>query len=247
MNSFQVAADALRNAAYVSVFTGAGISVESGIPPFRGKGGLWNTYNPEILDINYFTEHPGRAWKVIKEIFYDYFGKAKPNRAHLILSEMERAGIVKGIITQNIDNLHFAAGSRVVAEYHGNSRLLKCTGCGRVHHAEPELLEKLPPRCSCGSVLKPDFVFFGEGIPEDALSLTAEIAAQTDLMLIIGTTGEIFPASFIPYEVKERGALIIEINTQESAYTEKITDIFIREPAVRAMEEIAARVLDTGR
>ncbi len=238
MNSMQSASEALLHAEYVSVFTGAGISVESGIPPFRGEHGLWSTYNPEILDIQYFTRNPLESWKVIKEIFYDHFGKAVPNKAHLILADLEKKGIVKGIITQNIDNLHFDAGSRIVAEYHGNSRLLICTSCGKEYTADPELLADLPPRCSCGSVLKPDFVFFGEGIPEKALSLTAEIVEKTDLMLLIGTTGEIYPASLIPYEVKDRAAEIIEINPHESAYTKSITDIFIQEPAVKAMEGI---------
>ncbi len=233
------AAEAVAKAGYVSAFTGAGISVESGIPPFRGEGGLWSRYNPEILDINYFISNPLSAWKVIKEIFYDYFGKAEPNNAHRILADFEKRGIVKGIITQNIDNLHFEAGSRVVAEYHGTSRKLVCLSCGKEYDADPGLLKNLPPECSCGGLLKPDFVFFGEGIPRKALSLTSDIVSKTDLMILIGTTGEIYPASFIPYEAKERGAFIVEINPEESAYTGKITDIHIKMKAVEAMEKLA--------
>lgn len=237
------AAEAIRKAEYVSVFTGAGVSVESGIPPFRGQKGLWSRYDPEVLDIDFFIQNPLHSWGVIKEIFYDFFGKAAPNNAHRILADLEKAGIVKGIITQNIDNLHFEAGSSVVAEYHGNSRKLLCLSCGREYTAVGELLANLPPRCSCGGVLKPDFVFFGEGIPEKALSLTSEIVSKTDLMILIGTTGEIYPASFIPYEAKEKGALIVEINPAESAYTEKITDIYIQKPAVEAMENLSEILL----
>jgi len=240
---YRQAADAILKAEYVSIFSGAGISVESGIPPFRGENGLWSRYNPEVLDIEYFRKNPLQSWKVIKEIFYDFFGKAVPNGAHRALADLERAGIVKGIITQNIDNLHFEAGSSVVAEYHGTSRKLICLSCGMEYAAEAEILEELPPRCMCGGLLKPDFVFFGEGIPEKALSLTSEIVSRTDLMILIGTTGEIYPASFIPYEAKEKGALIVEINPAESAYTSKITDIYIRKPAVEAMESLVNLIL----
>ena len=243
IDQFSKAAGAIRKAEYVSVFTGAGVSVESGIPPFRGQDGLWSRYNPEVLDIDYFIRNPLRSWEVIKEIFYDFFGKAEPNSAHTALAEMEKTGIVKGIITQNIDNLHFEAGSSIVAEYHGNSRKLVCLSCGREYAAEENLLANLPPRCSCGGVLKPDFVFFGEGIPEKALALTSDIVSKTDLMILIGTTGEIYPASFIPYEAKERGAFIVEINPAESAYTAKITDIHIKKPAVEAMKKMSALLL----
>ncbi len=233
------AAEVISKARYASAFTGAGISVESGIPPFRGENGLWSRYNPEVLDINFFMHNPLKSWEVIKEIFYDFFGRAQPNGAHRVLADLEKRGIIKGIITQNIDNLHFEAGSRVVAEYHGTSQKLVCVSCGKEYDAGPELLDNLPPKCSCGGLLKPDFVFFGEGIPKKALSLTSEIVSETDLMILIGTTGEIYPASFIPYEAKERGAFIVEINPEESAYTGKITDIHIKMKAVEAMEQLA--------
>ncbi|TFG64531.1 MAG: RNA polymerase subunit sigma, partial [Spirochaetales bacterium] len=115
------AAEKIRNALYLTAFTGAGISVESGIPPFRGKNGLWNTYDPQVLEIGYFWRHPETCWKGIKEIFYDFFGKAEPNAAHHFLADLEKRGILKTLITQNIDDLHFRAGSRNVVEFHGNS------------------------------------------------------------------------------------------------------------------------------
>ncbi len=243
MDNIKLAADALRHAQWASAFTGAGISVESGIPPFRGENGLWSRYNPEVLDINFFRRNPLHSWEVIKEIFYDFFGRAEPNGAHLVLADLEKEGIIKGIITQNIDNLHFEAGSSVVAEYHGTSKKLVCLSCGREYAADSGLLKNLPPKCSCGGLLKPDFVFFGEGIPEKALALTSDILSKTDLMILIGTTGEIYPASFIPYEAKERGAVIVEINPEESAYTRKITDIYIQKRAVEAMRDLSSFLL----
>ena len=163
------AAKLIKNAKHITAFTGAGISVESGIPPFRGENGLWNKFDPIFLDINYFHQNPHKSWKLIKEIFYDFFGKAKPNVAHLVLSEMERAGYINSVITQNIGNLHQKAGSKEIYEFHGTSQNLICTNCNKVYSANIIDLNNLPPKCKkCGTVLKPDFVFFGEPIPEPA-------------------------------------------------------------------------------
>ena len=232
------AASAIRSAEHLVAFTGAGISAESGIPPFRGENGIWSRYDPKVLDIDYFNADPARCWPIIKEIFYDFFGKAQPNQAHLILAELERRGRLSTLITQNIDDLHYRAGSRAVVEYHGNSRLLACPGCGRRYEVEAVDLARLPPRCACGSVLKPDFVFFGEAIPTSALVASEEAAGRADVMLVIGTTGEVYPAALLPRAASRRGATIIEVNPEESAYTAEITDIFVRLPAVSAMERI---------
>ncbi len=228
------AAEALRNSRYCTAFTGAGISVESGIPPFRGEKGIWNTYNPIVLDLGYFYQNPKESWKAIKEIFYEFFGQARPNAAHILLAEMEKHGMLKMLITQNIDNLHYEAGSREVVEYHGNSRTLVCPRCGARRDADEEIFEDLPPRCSCGGVWKPDFVFFGESIPFDALQRSKEAADRTDCMLLIGTTGEVYPAALVPREAAGNGATIIEINPSPSLYTHEITDIFIQTGAVEA-------------
>ena len=235
MNSIPHAARLLQKAEYIAAFTGAGISVESGIPPFRGPEGLWSRYNPEVLDINYFYNNPEKSWKVIKKIFYDFFGRAKPNAAHHVLAEWEKAGLLKAVITQNIDNLHYVAGSRNIVEYHGTSRELTCIKCGRKYKPDSRLLENLPPRCECGGLLKPDFVFFGEGIPQEAVLKSANIVEKCDLMILIGTTGEIYPASLIPREASARGASIIEINTEASNYTDSITDNFIKMKASEAL------------
>jgi NAD-dependent deacetylase len=221
------AAALIRGATYLTAFTGAGISVESGIPPFRGAGGLWDRYDPRTLEIEFFLRHPEQAWPVIREIFYDNFGRAKPNRAHEVLSAWEARGMLKCLITQNIDNLHYTAGSRNVAEFHGNSRLLACLSCGTRVEARADLLKVLPPRCSCGGIYKPDFIFFGEGIPAAAHAKSQEAADRTDVMLVVGSTGEVYPAALVPRRASDAGAKIIEINPEPSEFTGSITDIHI--------------------
>ncbi len=130
------AAKLIKNAKHVTAFTGAGISVESGIPPFRGENGLWSKFDPLFLDINYFRQNPLKSWKLIKEIFYDFFGKAEPNSAHTALAEMEKSGYLNSVITQNIDNLHQTAGSKNVFEFHGTSKNLICTNCDKIYAAK---------------------------------------------------------------------------------------------------------------
>jgi len=209
-------------------FTGAGISVESGIPPFRGENGLWEKYNPVFLDTNYFITYPKRSWILIKKIFYDFFGKAIPNDAHYALAEMEKNGYLKSIITQNIDNLHQLSGSKKVLEFHGTSRTLTCINCN-TNYKSKGLTEVLPPYCSkCGGLLKPDFVFFGEPIPKIIHDNCIKETSFADVFILIGTTGEIMPASMIPFFAKRNGAKIIEINITKSKYTDSIVDIFLK-------------------
>jgi NAD-dependent deacetylase len=229
----------LSNSKYAIAFTGAGISVESGIPPFRGEDGLWSKYDPNVLDLNNFFLNPIDSWKVIKEIFYDFFGAAKPNAAHFALAELENAGILKSIITQNIDNLHTEAGSKEVYEFHGNSRMLVCPYCAKEFIAAEVNLNDIVPLCdSCHAVLKPDFIFFGESIPPKAYQKSVEAAEKADLVLIIGSTGEVTPASMIPSIAKQNGAKIIEINPEQSLFTDSITDLFLQGKATEVMSSI---------
>ncbi len=238
------AVDWLKQSAYTTAFTGAGISVESGIPPFRGPQGLWSKYDPIVLDLDYFHQHSLESWKVIKEIFYDFFGKAKPNPAHYALAEMEKAGFLKNIITQNIDNLHQEAGSSEVIEFHGNSHTLVCTACSKTYHLDEVNFDHLPVQCRvCGGLLKPDFIFFGEGIPTKAYEKSIEAAQKADLFLVIGTTGEIMPASQIPVLAKQRGAKIVEINTEASNYTHGITDLFLKGKASDVLSQLSKRLI----
>jgi NAD-dependent deacetylase len=229
----------LKKSRFTTAFTGAGISVESGIPSFRGDGGLWEKYDPKVLDLQHFLHDPAESWVVIKEIFYDFFGRAKPNKAHHLLARMEKEGMLGRIITQNIDNLHQEAGSVILSEFHGNSKKLVCLHCHRKYFSGDISLEHPPPTCrECGGVLKPDFVFFGEAIPQLPLSEAYEAASISDVFLVIGTTGEVMPANQIPFMAKEFGATIIEVNPEPSNYTNKITDIFLQGKAVEVMQQL---------
>ncbi len=240
-DKIEQAANWIKQAQYVVAFTGAGISVESGIPPFRGDGGLWNQYNPIILDIDYYQQHTEESWKAIKRLFFDFFGTAKPNAAHYALASMEKMGLLKSVITQNIDNLHQEAGSENVIEFHGNCRQFICLKCGAMYQSSQLHLSNKPPHClhpDCRGLLKPDFVFFGEGIPAKAYQASIEAATKADIFILIGTTGEIMPASQIPLLAKENEAKIIEINIEESNFTSSITDLFIKEKAGIAVEKL---------
>jgi NAD-dependent deacetylase len=248
----------IRSARYLTAFTGAGISVESGIPPFRGPGGLWGKYDAETLQIDYFLRDPARAWPTIKEIFYDNFGAARPNRAHQVLARLEaegwpQAGAAGGrarlqfLVTQNIDNLHYVAGNRNIAEFHGNSRLLVCLKCGQRVEATPGLLENLPPRCPCGGVYKPDFIFFGEGIPPEAHARSMAAARNTDVMLVVGSTGEVYPAAMVPQLARESGAKIIEVNPEPSSFTDSITHVHVAMKAGEAFALIERELWPAGR
>jgi NAD-dependent deacetylase len=222
------AAELLRKARHGVVFTGAGMSVESGVPSFRGPDGLWTRYDPKCLEIAYFRRNPKDAWGHIKEIFFDSMGKALPNAGHRAVAELEAMGLVKAVVTQNIDTLHQAAGSRNVYEFHGTIAAMRCTRCGARVASKAVRLDVLPPWCgTCNGVLKPDFVFFGEPIPEEVgLAAFAE-GERADVMLVVGTTGEVTPACNIPYIAKAAGAAIIEVNLLPSSFTDRVTDIFL--------------------
>jgi NAD-dependent deacetylase len=236
---YQRAAEAVCAGKHVVAFTGAGISVESGIPPFRGANGLWSKYNPQSLDISFFLANPEASWRVIREIFYQTFEKAEPNAAHTGLAKLEERGLLKAVITQNIDNLHRRAGSRTVIEFHGNSSTLVCVDCTTTYDASQTDLSTLPPTCcSCGAILKPAFVFFGEPIPHQAYARAFLEAERADVLLVIGTTGEVMPAALVPRIAKSKGATLIEINPEESNFTREITDIFLEAKAAEAMPRL---------
>lgn len=233
----------IRSAKRITVFTGSGISVESGIPPFRGKDGIYNKYDSRYFDISYFHRETEKCWRLLKEIFFDHLGKAEPNYAHKAIAKLEEQGIISTVITQNIDNMHQKAGSKEVYEFHGNSQMLTCLDCGNKVPVSAEILNALPPSCaSCQGILKPDFVFFGEGIPSNAYNRSIYESEASDVFLIIGTTGEVMPASMIPQLAKRNGAGIIELNPHESNFTNVITDVFIREKAVAGMQKLLSEL-----
>lgn len=239
------AAHAIASSNFTVVFTGAGISVESGIPSFRGKSGLWSKYDPRYLELDFFLNHPAESWKVMKQIFYDFMAQAQPNPAHYAIAQLEKAGYVKEVITQNIDNLHQKAGSKLVHEFHGNTRTLMCVECKKDILADDIQLDSLPPRCPhCQGVLKPNFVFFSEMIPEEVSRLSFAAAEKSDVMLLVGTTGEVMPAAMLPYTAKKKNnATIIEVNPEESLYTPEITDIFLKGKAGEVLPELTSVIL----
>jgi len=225
----------------VTAFSGAGISVESGIPPFRGEDGLWSKYNPIILDLNYYLNNHEKSWPVIKQLFYDYFGKAKPNKAHQVLAKWEKNNIIADVITQNIDNLHQKAGSKKVYEFHGTSESFVCVKCHKEFATSKLSLNQYAPTCcnpECKGLLKPNFIFFGEGIPKFSYERSLYAAQYSDLFILIGTTGEIMPASQIPVIAKQNNSKILEINIQSSNYTNTITDIFLQGKATEVFSSL---------
>ncbi len=238
IENIQKAVDILHQSKHTTVFTGAGISVESGIPTFRGQNGLWDRYNPIMLEINNFYQFPKESWQDIKTIFYDEIGNAQSNPAHYAVAKLEEMDIVKAVITQNIDNLHQEAGSQTVYEFHGTVKGMICTGCNSHYDSDTVDLSDLPPRCEkCNFVLKPDFVFFGEPIPEAAREKSFAEAELADVFLIIGTTGEVMPACMIPVDAKRNGAKLIEINIAPSKFTSSV-DLFIQGKAGEVLPQI---------
>jgi len=239
LDKFKKAAKLINNSKHVTVFTGAGISVESGIPPFRGENGLWEKYDPYFLHINYFMKNPKESWELNKKLFYNMFEECKPNQAHEVVAKLENEGYVNAVITQNIDNLHQEAGSKKVYEFHGTYKELVCVECGKIYDFKEEYLQDLPPRCeSCNGILKPNYIFFGEGIPQKAYQGSLKEAKEADLFIVIGTTGEVTPASLIPDMASRQGANIIEVNTKKSNFTDKITDVFIKGKATEMLKKL---------
>ena len=220
------------------IFTGAGGSVESGIPPFTGAGGLWNQYDPKFIELDFFYANPKRSWEEMKKIFFTCMDEAKPNKAHEVLAKLEKRGGFQGVITQNIDGLHQKAGSKNVQEFHGTIQHMHCIKCGRKYATSEVSLEQLPPTCSCGGVLKPDFVFYGEGIPPGVYEKSQEMIWAADVVLVVGTAGQVMPACSLPMIAKQNGAKIIEVNTLPSAYTGTITDYFCQQKATEFFAEV---------
>ena len=225
------------------VLTGSGISVASGIMPFRGKGGLWEKYDPEeMASIHTFRRNPQNAWVMHKEV-YDVVKKALPNPAHLSLARMEAMGYISSIITQNVDGLHQKAGSKTVIEFHGNIVKLICLECSALYPASETDLSFLPPLCpACKGVLKPNAVFFGESILGEALNQSHKEVQQCQVMLVVGTSGIVEPVASLPLLAKSRGAYIIEINPEPSQLTSSITTLFLQGKAEEILPEILEEI-----
>jgi len=197
-------AELVRSAESVVALTGAGISVPSGIPDFRSPGtGLWENVDPmAVAHIDVFRREPERFWRFYGERFQSLRDK-RANGAHDALAELERRGVLDAVITQNIDGLHAAAGTRELVEVHGSIRSSSCLACGKVHRLEEVRARQAAdaagvPRCDCGEPLKPDVVLFGEYLPAAALERAGELAREAGLMLCIGSSLEVYPVAQLP-------------------------------------------------
>lgn len=233
----QQAARLLKNADKALALTGAGVSVDSGIPDFRSKDGLWSRYDPmEYGTIGAFRKNPARVWEMLAELIS--ITTAEPNAGHIALAELEKLGILKGIITQNIDLLHQKAGSRKVIEFHGSIAGFHCLDCLQEYDLAFVRRQEMPPACpECRSLLKPDVVFFDEQIPPQAIEQSRELLAGADVLLVAGTSCQVAPASFIPSRVKAQGGTIIELNLEPALG--ELADVVIAGRFAEIMDELA--------
>lgn len=246
----------------VVCLTGAGISAESGIATFRGRGGLWERYDPEKFAhaqglTSTFRSHPQELVNFIID-FYSLLLKAQPNPAHFALAVLAKENILSAIITQNIDNLHQRAGSRNVIELHGNAFRIKCTNCSKEitlekdrlkemvewlkinHDSRIKILKTLSryfPRCGCGFRYRIDIVLFGEMLPEDELARAYEQLDSCNILLLVGTSLVVYPAASLPLYAKERGAKLIAVNIEESDLSD-LCDYKIKGRASEVLPEI---------
>jgi NAD-dependent deacetylase len=241
--NIKLAVELLRASRRLLALTGAGISTPSGIPDFRSeRSGLWKRADPlEVASIWGFHDHPDRFYEWLRPVLVRTT-TAQPNGAHRVLARMEAAGRLAGVVTQNIDSLHQAAGSRYVCELHGHLRTATCLGCGEQVDGSAvvqAVLAGLPaPRCSeCGELLKPDFVLFGEPLPYDTLSRAQERALACDVMLIAGTSLEVMPAADLPLLARRRGARLVLVNLSPTPLDAQM-DVIIRADVVSALEAL---------
>ncbi len=242
----------LLEAEYPIALTGAGMSVESGIPPFRGPGGLWTKYGePPMTDFQDFMADPKKGWEKRlarrnDEMFMP-LQIAKPNPGHFALAELEALGVLQFVITQNVDDLHRQAGQKALAEIHGNWKLIRCLDCTKRFQREEINLEVLPPKCPrCEGLLKTDAVSFGEPIPTDVLNMCAKHAARADLVVVAGTSATVYPAAGFAIEIKQRGGVMIEANLYESELT-RFCDVSLRGGSADVLPRLVRMVSELRR
>lgn len=247
--NIQFAADLIRQAKHAVILTGAGISTASGIPDFRSSdSGLWSKDEPlEVASLTTFRTDPEKffAWfrPLANQIFY-----AQPNPAHSALAQLEKAGFLKSIITQNIDSLHQKAGSKTVIEMHGTMQTLTCTQCYYQVKAEPYLTQfvahgELPHCPKCNQILKPDVILFGEQLPQAAWTQAQKQALQSDLMLVAGSSLEVLPVARLPMQTLDRGGHLIIINNTPT-YINVRADVVMLEDISKILPAITERVFN---
>ena len=242
------AAEILGRARYAIALTGAGISAESGIPTFRGKDGLWTKHGePPLNQFDQFSADPTAWWRDLRrrrenpDEMTRAIADAAPNDGHFAVAELERIGILKHVITQNVDGLHRAAGTQAITEIHGNRGFLRCLDCGSRHPFQ-DVPEDLPPRCDhCGGLVKTDTVMFGEAIPRDAIESCARESERADCMLLVGTTALVSPAADFAWQIRSSGHPLVEVNLDPTVISDQC-DVAIHAPAGEVMSRILDRV-----
>ncbi len=246
---FARAAAILRESRHVVALVGAGLSAESGIPTYRGSGGVWTRFGEPTIDgWELFQQDPAAWWEAAlnPEAQLTDFARAievaEPNAGHIAMAALEAAGKLAHVITQNIDGLHRRAGTTQLTEIHGNRAFVRCMNCGERSPMARIKIRQLPPLCeACGGVLKNDTVMFGEPIPEPALRECYRQAALADAFLAIGTSAVVYPAADFPVMAKRRGAPLIEINPEETALT-GIADVVVRATAGEALPALVEKL-----
>ena len=231
---------AVRASHSIAALTGAGISAESGIPTFRGPGGLWRSFRPEQLATpEAFERNPRLVWE-----WYDWrrviIRRAEPNAGHRALASLERLkGDGFSLITQNIDGLHDRAGSRRMAKLHGDIWQVRCTGCRSVTRHEEVPLRSVPPLCPCGALLRPQVVWFGEPLPEPEWRQAVEASRRAQLFLLIGTSAVVYPAASLVELARSEGARVAVINP-EATPLDRLADWVLRGPAGEILPRLLA-------
>jgi NAD-dependent protein deacetylase/lipoamidase len=224
------------------VLTGAGVSTESGIPDFRSQTGIWATYDPmEYATIDAFRRNPAKVWDFYSKRL-GVLAEALPNAAHVALAELEQLGLVEAIVTQNVDRLHQEAGSRRVLEVHGSIRSASCLDCGHREDFD-RIVELLPvPTCAdCGAVLKPDVVMFGEVLPSGAMEQASWLAQSAGLMLVVGSSLEVYPVAGLPEDTLQAGGRLAIVNRGSTPYDRR-ADLTIDASAADTLAAVAARL-----
>ena len=235
MKMFDIVAQKLKGSRKIVFVTGAGISQESGIPTFRGKDGHWRKYDPmKLASIDAFYDDPKLVWEWYEDRRKNILA-AKPNEGHFAISQMEEFKDVI-VLTQNIDGLHQRSGSTNVLELHGSIIRIKCTVCDFTDNIT-ENFESLPPKCKCGSMLRPDVVWFGESLPQDIWQSAIKEASVCDVMVIVGTSLVVSPVNTLPVYAKQNGAILIEVNPEKTVMSNDMA-ISIRATSVEVLPKM---------
>ena len=261
-DSIKQAARIIAEAKYAVAYTGAGMSAESGIPTFRDPGGIWDRFDPDEIGtsgglMSFAAKNPERIREFLRESV-NTFKRAEPNPGHYSLSDLEKMGTLKSVVTQNIDALHTIAGNTRVFEVHGNLYRFRCISCGhQVKIAREDILDRISevlnsdafslelllkalPSCGkCSNIMRPDVVMFGEAVLEMEESIRE--AHRADAVIILGTSGIVYPAAFVPIEAKKSNAKVIEINPTENAFR-GITDVYVRQSSGTTLPQIVEHV-----